>query len=65
MLVGLHEGFLQNILGILAILGDVLRQPEDLAFVPSHQFPKGAGIAIPGLRDQRALFDRWLGWKRS
>jgi hypothetical protein len=49
MLVGFQEGFLEHILSVLPILGDVLGQAENLAFIPAHQFPEGGGIPLAGL----------------
>ena len=43
MLVGFQERFLHHVFGVFAILGDVLRQPEDLAFIaaqPAFQMQK-------------------------
>ena len=51
VLIGLHEGLLEHVFGILAILRDVLGQPEDLALIAPHQFAKCTGIARARLRN--------------
>ena len=52
VLVGFHKGLLQHIFRIFAVLRDVLRQAEDLAFVAAHQFAERGGIAFARLRHQ-------------
>ena len=60
VLVGLHEGLLQHVFGIFAVLGDVLGETEDLALVTAHQFPEGPGIAFASLCDECSFVDSGL-----
>ena len=53
LLVRLQEGVLHHVLGILAVLGDVLRNAKDLPVVLLHQGLKGVHIARPGLFDEQ------------
>ena len=49
MLVGLQERFLQRILGVLAILGNMQSQPEYFPLVPAQQGLKSDDIAFISL----------------
>ena len=63
VLVGLHEGLLQHVLGIFAVLRDVLRQTEDLAFVAAHQFAERGAYrrrAPARLKSGLRRFRAWL-----
>ena len=55
MLVCLQERVLEYILGVFLVLGDVLGQAEDLAFVAIHQLGESGGIAGTGAGNQPRL----------
>ncbi len=55
MLVSLHERLLQHIFGVFAVLRDMLRQAENPAFIPTHQFGKSASIAFARLSEKNAF----------
>src|SRR5205807_10667376 len=48
MLERLQEGILHHVLGVFAVLGDVLRQVEDLGLVAVHQLFKSRDVARLG-----------------
>jgi hypothetical protein len=59
--VGLQESLLQNILGVLAVAGDIHRQPVDIAVVLIDQRREGLAIAPPRLLDQFGLVFQMSG----
>jgi hypothetical protein len=53
LLVRLQEGVLHDVLSILAVLRDVLRNAKDLPVVLLYQRLEGVYIAAPGTLDER------------
>ena len=55
--VRLEESLLQNVLGVFAILGDVLSQPKNVALIALGQLVEGLGVALASLRNQSGFIE--------
>ena len=53
LLVRLEEGILRDVFRVLAVLGNVLRYPENLPLVLANQLLKRRGVPLFGALNQR------------
>ena len=66
MLVGLEKSLLQDVLGVLVVLGNVLGEAVNLAFVLIHQVCKGLCVTRLCLGDEQSFieYQRRRGWSK-
>src|SRR6185437_16753326 len=66
LFIRLQEGVLRNVLGVFAVLGDVLRHPENLPLILTYQLLEGRRVPFfraVNQRNVRVYFNglwRWM-----